>query len=267
MTKDRNTVMAIAAHPDDIEFMMAGTLILLKQRGWDVHYMNIANGCCGTDKEAPEVIAATRRTEAMNACARLGATFHESLVDDLAIYHTPKLVARLTAIIREVKPRVLLVQSPSDYMEDHMNACRVAVTAAFSRGIRNALCEPPRPPVMHDMTVYHAQPHGLRDPLRRLIRAGQYVDITAVIDKKRALLAEHRSQKEWLDVSQGLDAYLDAMTEMSAQMGRMSATFEYAEGWRRHHHPGFCGENDDPLTDALGGLCRINTEYERMLDA
>jgi len=42
------TVFAIAAHPDDIEFMMAGTLSLLRKKGFDVHYMNIANGCYGS---------------------------------------------------------------------------------------------------------------------------------------------------------------------------------------------------------------------------
>ncbi|MEO8269951.1 MAG: PIG-L family deacetylase [Aureliella sp.] len=38
------SVLAIAAHPDDIEFVMAGTLLQLSQRGWQVHYFNIANG-------------------------------------------------------------------------------------------------------------------------------------------------------------------------------------------------------------------------------
>ena len=37
---------AIAAHPDDIEFQMAGTLILLQRAGYEIHYMNIANGSC-----------------------------------------------------------------------------------------------------------------------------------------------------------------------------------------------------------------------------
>jgi len=257
--------MAFAAHPDDIEFMMGSTLILLRQRGWDVHYMNIANGCCGSDREAPAVIAATRREEAHNACTRIGAVWHESLVDDLAIYHTPDLVARLTAVVREVNPRIVLVQSPQDYMEDHMNASRAAVTAVFSRGIRNAVCEPPRPPVLDPVTVYHAQPYGLRDGLRRRVYPGLYVDISGVVDEKRAMLAEHRSQQDWLDVSQGLNAYLETMVDMSAEMGRLSGCFASAEGWRRHLHLGFCDADDDPLRGALGEQCRVNEDYERGL--
>ena len=41
---------AVAAHPDDIEFMMAGTLILLGRAGYELHYMTIANGSCGSER-------------------------------------------------------------------------------------------------------------------------------------------------------------------------------------------------------------------------
>ncbi|MCC7085693.1 MAG: PIG-L family deacetylase, partial [Pirellulales bacterium] len=42
------TVFAIAAHHDDIEFLMAGTLLRLCAAGWELHYMNLASGNCGT---------------------------------------------------------------------------------------------------------------------------------------------------------------------------------------------------------------------------
>ena len=44
----RNVAMAMAAHPDDIEFLMAGTLRLLHESGWQTHYMTLANGSCGS---------------------------------------------------------------------------------------------------------------------------------------------------------------------------------------------------------------------------
>ena len=40
--------IAIGAHPDDIEFYMAGTLVLLERTGWETHYLNVGNGCCGS---------------------------------------------------------------------------------------------------------------------------------------------------------------------------------------------------------------------------
>jgi len=268
MTRKRSVnaaALAIGAHPDDIEFMMAGTLILLRDVGWDIHYMNIANGSCGTETQDVEQIVATRRQEAIDACDVIGAHYHESITNDLEIYHTTELVAKVVAVIRQVRPRVLLLHSPTDYMEDHMNACRIGVTAAFARGMRNAPCEPPIPAISDDVTVYHSLPYGLRDPLRRVARAGQYVDISTVIKTKREILAAHRSQKEWLDVSQGLDAYLDTMQTFARQVGKMSGVFEYAEGWRRRFHLGFSATEQDPLSELLGDRCVIDARYETSL--
>jgi len=72
-----------------------------------------------------------------------------------------------------------------------------------------------------------------------------------VLARKRAMLACHASQKEWLDVTQGMDAYLDEMERMSREVGRMSGKHEFAEGWRRHSHLGFGPEDFDPISDLL----------------
>jgi LmbE family N-acetylglucosaminyl deacetylase len=139
------------------------------------------------------------------------------------------------------------------------------VTAAFAHGIPNFVCAPPREAFFHDVTVYHAMPHGLCDPLRKRIHAGLYVDTTAVHERKRQALAAHVSQKHWLDVSQGMDSYLISMDEASRRVGELSGAFEYAEGWRRHLHLGFSGKEVDPLRDALGGAARVNEDYEAWL--
>ena len=194
---------ALAAHPDDIEFQMAGTLILLRRAGYEIHYMNIANGSCGTTEYGKAEIIAMRRAEAQAAAASIGAVFHESLVDDLAIFYEPGLLARVAAVMREVAPEILLLQSPQDYMEDHQNAVRLGVTAAFAREMPNFSTDPPRRTVAQPVTVYHAQPHGNRDPLRQPVRPELFIDIAEVLAEKRAMLALHTSQKTWLDRSPG----------------------------------------------------------------
>jgi len=258
MTKQ--VAFALAAHPDDIEFMMGGTLALLATAGYELHMMSLCNGSCGTAEDNAETIIARRTGEAREAAQTLGAIFHTPLVDDIALFHEPKTLSKTLSIIREVNPTIMLIASPQDYMEDHMNACRVAVTAAFCRGMGNCPCEPPRFPVSTEVTLYHALPWGLRDSLRRIVHAGQYADIASVLAIKRAALACHRSQKEWLDSSQGLDSYLSTMEDMSRAAGIQSGCFMYAEGWRRHLHLGFCTETADPLSDALGDKMVISTE-------
>jgi LmbE family N-acetylglucosaminyl deacetylase len=256
---------AIGAHPDDIEFMMAGTLLMLGRAGYKLHVMNICNGSCGTALEDRNAIVARRTQEARDAAAALGAVFHEPVADDIDLFYDRHALHRVGSEIRAAKPSILLTSSPQDYMEDHTNACRVAVTAAFCRGMRNFPVDPPRPAIGGEVTVYHALPWGLRDSMRRVVKPGQFVDIGPSLAQKREALACHTSQKEWLDSSQGLDSYLITMEDMSREVGALSRLFVYAEGWRRHLHLGFCAENADPLSEALGERCIVSDEYERDL--
>ncbi|MEX0938334.1 MAG: PIG-L family deacetylase [Pirellulales bacterium] len=243
---------AVGAHPDDIEFLMAGTLMLLGRQGYELHYMTLADGCCGTTQHDRSTIAGIRAAEAQAAAAQIGAVYHGPLVGDLEIFYEPNTLARLASVMREVAPEILLVHSPQDYMEDHTCACRLAVTAAFARGMPNFPVDPHREPVAQPVTLYHAQPYGNRTPLGEPVRPGLFVDVTSLTEAKAAMLACHASQKQWLDESQGHDSYIQAMHDLDRQVGAMSGRFEYAEGWRRHLHLGFCGPEDDPLRDALG---------------
>lgn len=258
--------LAIAAHPDDIEFCMAGTLLLLKAAGWEIHYLNLSTGNCGSMTMNAAKTRSVRRKEAQAAAKILGAHWHPPLCDDLEIFYDLKTLRRLASVIRVVKPGIVLTHSPQDYMEDHMNTCRLAVTAAFSRGMPNFRTTPARTPVDGDVTVYHAMPHGLRDGLRRRITPGMFVNTTSVHATKRAALAAHVSQKAWLDASQGMDSYLLAMDEMSGEIGKMSGRFRRAEGWRRHLHLGFSATEIDPLQDELLPMCLVNSAYERTLE-
>jgi LmbE family N-acetylglucosaminyl deacetylase len=245
------TAIAIAAHPDDIEFLMSGTLMLLAEAGYQIHYWNVANGCCGTTQYDPQTIARIRREEGKAAAESIGAVFHESICNDLEVFYDKPTLARVASVIREVAPEIVLTHAPVDYMEDHTNVCRLAVSGAFTRGMPNFPVDPPRKAIDRKTTVYHAQPYSHRDPLGRVVEPHFYVNVTPLEQRKRDMLALHASQKRWLDESQGLDSYLDTLSGLDAELGRMSCVFKYAEGWRRHLHLGFCGQDDDPLREAL----------------
>ena len=137
-----------------------------------------------------------------------------------------------------------------------MNTCRVAVTAAFCRGMPNYHSIPQTAPVEKDVVLYHALPYGLHDMMRRRILPEFYLDVSSVMEEKVALLSCHASQKKWLDESQGLDSYLNTMRDMPAEMGGMSKQFAFAEGWRRHNHLGFCAPEASPLEDLLSARIR-----------
>jgi LmbE family N-acetylglucosaminyl deacetylase len=250
--------IAIAAHPDDIEFQMAGTLFLLRQAGFQTHYLTLASGNCGSLKYNAAATRSIRSAEARAAAKILDAQFHPSLTDDLEILYNLELLRELAALLRQIHPLIILTHSPQDYMEDHINTSRLAVTAAFARGMPNFKTIPTHPPIDREVTIYHAMPHGLRDQLRRRIVPDCFVDTSSVHKLKRKALACHKSQQPWLESSQGLDAYLLTMEAMSLEVGRLSRKFKHAEGWRRHLHLGFCSSEADPLRHALQKTYLLN---------
>jgi len=257
------TAIAIAAHPDDIEFHMAGTLLQLRRAGWEIHCFNLSSGSLGSTVMTKAKTRKVRRGEAREAARLMGAGWHPPISHDLEIAYTVANVRRVAAVIREVNPGVVLTHPPVDYMEDHTETCRLAVTAAFAKGFPNYRTTPPRVPAEGEVTLYHCMPHMLSDTYGRRVYPEAWVDVTGVMEEKTAALAAHQSQKQWLDETQGMDSYLKIMQGFCETMGKESGKFRWAEGWRRHLHAGYCREGADPLRDALGKAHRYNEAWGR----
>jgi hypothetical protein len=117
--------------------------------------------------------------------------------------------------------------------------------------------------VDRDTTIYHAIPHSMRDPLRRLVVPEIFVNTASVLDTQCAALAEHKSQQAWLDATQGLDSMSAKVREVARAVGELSKKSQFAEGWRRHLHYGFSAEEVDPLREALGKNYSVNRAYEQ----
>jgi N-acetylglucosamine malate deacetylase 1 len=245
-------VLAIAAHPDDIEFMAAGTLLHLAACGWTVHYLNIANGCLGSMFHDMEETARIRLQEAKQAAASIPAKHYSPICDDMGIFYTPENLAKVASVVRQADPTIILTHYPTDYMEDHETACRLAVSAAFVKSMPNYQSDPSFPPVDCEVAIYHAFPHGNCSPLRVPVPADLFVDTTDVVQRKQELLAFHQSQQAWLDSTQKVSSYTQALLDFDRARGELSGKFEYAEAFRRHLHFGFSKPDFDPLRQALG---------------
>ncbi|MEZ5299338.1 MAG: LmbE family protein [Verrucomicrobiales bacterium] len=242
------SALAIAAHPDDIEFVI---WTLSPASGQLLALLNLSRGELGSVSPARmRRRAGARRRRGVRR--RSSAQFYPPICGDLAIHYDTPTLRRVAAVVRQAQPRIVLAHSPEDYMEDHMNASRLAVTAAFSRGMPNFATDPPLPPFHGEVAVYHAAPHGLCDGLRRLVVPGAFVDTGSVLAKKREALAAHASQKEWLDVSQGMDSYLASMEDMSRQVGLLSGKFEHARAGGGTATSGFRRQKTTRWLEALG---------------
>ncbi|MBU0608650.1 MAG: PIG-L family deacetylase [Armatimonadetes bacterium] len=250
---EQKVALAVGAHPDDVEFMMAGTLAALGDAGYELHIFTIGNGNCGTAVYDHNDICRLRAAEGHEAAGVIGATYHEGLVNDIEIFYEEKVLREVTALVRDLQPEIVLTHSPGDYMEDHQNTCRLMVTACFCRGMRNWQSNPARPPTFQDVYLYHANPHSNHDGMRNLIVPSLYVDIADKIEVKEEMLRRHATQKEWLDTSQGMDSYLITMREICRQIGEMAPRgLPYAEGFRQHMHMGLSAADADRLGEVLG---------------
>ena len=110
MSSDQ-TVFAVGAHPDDIEFNMAGTLAHLAQAGFEPHMMNLARSNLDSNTLSEAEITRIRLAEAEAAAAVLGAVYHPPIVDDLMIFYDDTLLRQMTAIVREIRPAIVLLLS------------------------------------------------------------------------------------------------------------------------------------------------------------
>ena len=250
------TALAVMAHPDDIEITCAGTLALLKRAGWKVAMATMTPGDVGSMTLSREEISAIRRKEAAASAALLAAEYACLEFDDLAIAYGEDAKRRVCALIRKIRPDLVIAPSREDYMADHVETYRIVLEAAFASTVPNWRTEPgpeAHPPCERIPAVLYADPIGLTDWEGRRLEARQAVDITGVIEVKEKMLAAHESQRSWLRAQHGEDEYLLSMRRWSAERARdfRRGSVKFAEGFNRHRGHGF--PDTDLLTKALGG--------------
>jgi LmbE family N-acetylglucosaminyl deacetylase len=242
--------LSILAHPDDAEFLCAGTLVRLGQLGWEVHIASMTPGDKGSMVHAPEEIARIRRAEGAAAAGLIGAAYHCLEERDLLIFYNERPLESITRLLRTVRPRVVLTHSPADYMIDHEMTSQLVRAAVFGAGIPNFFGDRGQPtPLGMIPHLYYCDPIEGKDPLGRPVEPTFRIDISSVIETKAAMLAAHASQREWLLKHHGMDQYLKAMRDWSSHQGQ-SAGVAYAEGFRQHL--GHSYPQDNLLGQVLG---------------
>jgi LmbE family N-acetylglucosaminyl deacetylase len=246
------SVLSILAHPDDAEFLCAGTLIRLhREQGFEVHIASMTPGDCGSVEQPPLEISRIRRAEGAHAAALIAAHYHCLEERDLLVQYNEPTLEKVVRLLRKVRPSIVLTHSPADYMLDHEMTSVVVRAAAFGAPIPNFLADrnlgqPPE----HIPHLYYCDPIEGKDPLGRDVPAGFCIDISGVIDVKAEMLARHASQRDWLMQHHGMDQYVTAMKDWGAQRGRQCGV-AFAEGFRQHL--GHSYPQDNRLTQLLGG--------------
>ena len=249
----RKTVLSLGAHPDDAEFFCAGTLALLREKGWQIHIATMTPGDCGTVQYSREEISRIRRAEAAKAAGLLDGTYHCLECDDIFIMYDRPTLLKAIELVRKVRPTIVLTTSPSDYMVDHEVASKIAQTACFACGVVNIETAGAEPfePIPY---LYYMDPAENKDKLGVQIRAGTIVDIAGAMDIKEKMLCCHQSQRHWLMTHHGMDEYVNMMKVSGEKRGR-EINVRFAEGFRQHL--GHAYPQDNILKSELGGLVHV----------
>ncbi len=246
-------VLALFAHPDDAEFLCAGTLIHLANQGATIHIATVTSGDCGTTLFPACKISRIRVSEARRSAAMIGAQHTTLKEKDLLVMYDKPTLQKVMELVRQVNPDLVFTHSPSDYMVDHETASCLCQTACFG-GMCVNFETGAKKPVKALQTVphlYYAQPMGSIDILGIKVSPGICVNIESTVERKTQMLACHESQYAWLKSQQNQTSPMDTMRKMSAQVGAL-ANFKYAEGFRQHLGAGF--PQDDALSALLGKL-------------
>ena len=249
------TILAIHAHPDDIEILAGGAMAMLSAAGNGVVFVSMTPGDCGSHEHSPDEIAAIRRREAANSARLAGAEYRCAEFRDLAIFNDDPSRRRVTEILRQVRPDLVLTASPVDYMCDHEATSALVRDACFAAPAPNyrTYAPDPAPPVPAIPHLYFMDAVGGVDRESRPIAADFFVDVKKVFELKKAMLAEHASQRTWLRQHHGIDEYLEMMERWTRANGERAGV-ELAEGFRRYKgHP----YPESPLLQQLLGAAVV----------
>lgn len=133
MTDDANLdVLALAAHPDDVELCAGGTMCLLVQQGYDVGIVDFTKGQLGS-RGTP----ALRMEEAERASEIIGLSARENLgMMDGDIRNTKDSQRRVIEVVRRYRPHIVLINPPESRHPDHSDAADLATDALYYSGLK-----------------------------------------------------------------------------------------------------------------------------------
>jgi LmbE family N-acetylglucosaminyl deacetylase len=242
------TILAVHAHPDDIEHLSAGALAILSARGHTVRIATLTAGECGSDSTDLAATGRIRKAEAAASAALIGADYSCADIPDLGVFNDDRSRRAVTELIRWAGAEIVLAASPADYHPDHEAASELTRDACFAASVPNYRTGPSAPlaAIPH---LYFMDPIGGRDRQGGKVVPDFGCDIAEGFEAKRRMLSAHESQAAWVARQHGIDDHLGSMEAWSRRRG---ADFgcEVAEGFRQYRHEPY--PRTPRLQDLLG---------------
>lgn len=218
-------ILAIGAHPDDIECSSAGTLALYAQAGHTILMAIATNGNVGSATLSREEIAAVRKKEQKASCDLIGAEMIWMDFDDEWLMNDRPTRTRFIDAIRQADPDVMFIHAPNDYHPDHRIAGQLAEDARIPASVR--LVETALPAIGRIPHIFYVDNVGGVD-----FQPEAYVDISSVIELKKQMLLCHQSQDSWMRAVYGEDTSITDLMMANGRARGLAAGAAFAEGFR-----------------------------------
>jgi LmbE family N-acetylglucosaminyl deacetylase len=211
-------VLAVAAHPDDVELLCAGTLALLGRAGHELWLAHMTVGDKG-GQQPPDELARMRGEEAVRAAEVLGAKTFGGICGDLELYASAEHARRIDEILDESEPDVVITHALNDYHPDHRVTSLLVVEQVAAR------TSAAQPAVLYMDTVAGID-----------FTPELYCDVTATVEVKKEMLRCHVSQVQWMATYRHTD--MEYIIEWTGRRRGLQCGARYAEGFRLEHRVG-----------------------------
>ncbi len=229
--------LSINAHPDDAEAWNAGTLKLLKDKGYSIVIATTTGGDLGGCNTTLEETARIRSEEAKNAAAVLDAEYYSLGGIDGFLFDDKEMRLKVISLIRRVNAGIVFTHLPTDYHSDHRTTAQIVQAAAMISSLNTVPVK--EKPVEITPLLYYSSPLTLSDSLGSTIPPPHFfVDVTSVIDVKREMLGCHRSQIELMRHMFKMEDFFGYVLEGNRNYGKMAGV-DYAEAYWQHLGGGF----------------------------
>jgi LmbE family N-acetylglucosaminyl deacetylase len=224
MTSDQfpKSVLAVGAHPDDIEILCGGTLAKYAKLGAKVSMAVATDGAAGHMVIPPKELAEMRHHEAENSAKTIGADFYWLGFGDERIFEDLETRMIFVELIRKAKPDLIIAHTPNDYHPDHRVVSRLMFDASFMSGLKNIATETPYHPGVQPL-VYLDSVNGSN------FIPTEFVDISDTFEIKKKMLLCFESQVKWLKDHDNVD-FLQ-MVEVQSRARGYQCSVEFAEGF------------------------------------
>jgi len=253
------SVLAVHAHPDDVEHLAAGTLAVLAQAGVRIVIATLTAGECGSDSTDLAETAAIRKAEAARAAALIGADYLCADLPDLGVFNDDRCRRAVTELVRAAGCEIVITASPADYHPDHEAASQLVRDACFAASVPNYRTGPAKPlaAIPH---LYFMDPIGGRDREGRWVADDFGVDVSSAFETKGRMLLAHESQHAWVERQHGISDHLASMEAFSRRKGKDFGT-ELAEGFRQYRNTPY--PRTPRLQELIGEALRTPTDAVR----